>query len=245
LIEKRAASDHEAGYLPGVVGANIYDLSFGREISKVNYPSLGYIACNRASSKLVEEGNFGAGLGATVGKLRGMQFAMKGGVGSSVARIPFGAKVGALVVTNAVGNIFEKDRTISGTRTNSSSDDRTFVELEDMMPSYLVSKEKQSNVASKATTIGIIATDLKLSHEEMLKVAEMAHDGLARCIRPAHATTDGDTLFCSSTEEKQVKMTPSMLDLVGHMAALQVQKSIISAVKYAESLNGIPGLGDN
>lgn len=245
LIEKRAASDHEAGYLPGVVGANIYDLGFGREISKTNYPSLGYLACGQASSKPVGEGNFGAGLGATVGKLRGMRFAMKGGVGSTVANIPFGAKVGALIVTNAVGNIFEKDRTIAGTRSNSTSYEPTFLELENIMPSYIGSKPKLgNNVTSKATTIGVVVTDLKLSHEETLKVAEMAHDGLARCIRPAHATTDGDTLFCASTEEKRVKMSPNMLDLVGHMAALQVQRSVISAVKHAESLNRIPGLGD-
>jgi L-aminopeptidase/D-esterase-like protein len=245
LIEKDEAPDYEVGYLPGVVGANIYDLDFGKVISKTNYSSLGYLACRKASSKPVEEGNFGAGLGATVGKLRGMRFSMKGGVGSSIASIPLGAKVGALVVTNAVGNVFEKDRTIAGTRTNSSRPDRAFVELEHMMTDYIGSKRRGKSDATKATTIGIVVTDLKLSHEETLKVVEMAHDGMARCTRPAHATTDGDTLFCASTEEKRADMTPSMLDLVGHMAALQVQRSIISAVRHAKSLDGIPGLGDN
>lgn len=244
LVEKGAASDRKAGFLPGVVGANIYDLNFGEDISRIAYSTLGYNACKQASARPVKQGNFGAGLGATVGKLRGMRFAMKGGVGSSVASLPFGIKVGALVVTNALGNVFERDLTIAGTRKSVQNQECSFVELEEITKDYVDTIEQQNPNKSKATTIGIIVTDLKLSHEETLKVAEMSHDGLARCIRPAHATTDGDTLFCASTEEKHVRMTSNLLDLVGHVAALQVQRSVISAVKNAQSLFGIPGLRD-
>ncbi len=239
LIEKQLASDRKAGFLPGVVGANIYDLDFGREVSKADFARLGYQACKNATSNPVKQGNYGAGLGATVGKLRSLRYSMKGGVGSSLAILPFNIKVGAVVVTNALGNVFESDSTIAGTRRDLATK-TSFLEIEDLMGDYV--REKRQFRRVKATTIGAVVTDLELSHEETLKVAEMAHDGLARCIRPSHATTDGDTLFCASTARKKIEMSNNLLDLVGHMAALQVQKSVISAVKNAKSLNGIPAI---
>jgi L-aminopeptidase/D-esterase-like protein len=239
LIIKKLASDIEPGSLPGVVGANIYDLDFGKNVSGVNFAKLGYKACINASSNPVREGNYGAGLGATVGKLKGIRYATKGGVGSVVTEIPsLGIKIGAIVVTNSLGNVFESrsGTVIAGTRTDEQGA-KEFFEIEDLIPLYLV---KNRLLRSRATTIGVVVTDLELSHEECLKVAEMAHDGLARSIRPSHATTDGDTIFCASTGRKKRKMSHELLDVIGHYSSVEIASSVISAVRHAKKLNNVP-----
>jgi L-aminopeptidase/D-esterase-like protein len=242
LLDNRLASKYDPPNLPGVVGANIYDLEFGKSLDRVDYEKLGYEACLNSSSAAVTEGNQGAGLGATVGKLKGIHHSMKGGVGSSVTSIADRVKVGALVVTNAVGNIFGMDgTTLAGTRKDRTNGE--FLDIEDIAEDYLTLKTMRRH-SSRATTIGVIATDLELSHESAIKVAEMAHDGLARCIRPVHATTDGDTLFCVSTGKvKTTKTSVDLITLIGHLASNQVQKSVLNAIARAEPLAGIPASG--
>lgn len=236
------ASDHLPSDLPGVVGANIYDLEFGKKLDRVDYAGLGHAACMNASRKPVRQGNFGAGTGATVGKLLGMEHAMKGGVGSSVAEVSGKFRIGAVVVVNAVGNVFDRQGvTVAGTRKGGRA--RGFVELEDMAEDLARSglKEKPS---PRATTIGVVATDLDLSHGELTRIATMAHDGIARCVRPAHGATDGDALFCSSTARVQTpRLGLEQITLMGELAAIQVQKSILSGVFHARSLAGIPSSG--
>jgi L-aminopeptidase/D-esterase-like protein len=236
LLDNRLASSRKPSELPGVVGANIYDLEFGRALEKVDYERLGYEACRNANSGPVSEGNVGAGLGATIGKLMGIEHAMKGGVGSSVAKAAGGIfMVGALVVTNAVGNVFEPGgTTIAGARSG-----KRFLEMEQM--DEYVSGLVGRTGSARATTVGVVVTDLELSHEEAIKVAEMAHDGLARCIRPVHGATDGDTIFCVSTGAVRVRRhSPDLLTMVGHLASIQVQSSVIRSVHRAKTLAGIP-----
>jgi L-aminopeptidase/D-esterase-like protein len=248
LLARRMASNSIPGKLPGVVGANIYDLDFGRSIAKVDFATLGYKACLNASSGPVKEGNYGAGIGATVGKLRGIKFAMKGGVGSSATKISsIDIAIGAIVITNSLGNVFESDgRIIAGTRADNGNKRRQkvnriqFVGIEDIINTYYFHRAKSNFGRSKATTIGAVVTDLALTHEEALKVAEMAHDGLARCIKPSHATTDGDTIFCATTAKRQIRVTHDLLDVVGHYGAEQITKSVLSAVKHAKPLNNLP-----
>jgi L-aminopeptidase/D-esterase-like protein len=241
LIERGIASKDKPGQLPAVVGANIYDVDFGHNVADTDYSKLGYEACHNASRRPVNQGNHGAGIGATVGKLKGIKYATKGGVGSSVTRILFGVQVGALVVTNSLGNVFdESGRTIAGTRKD--VDSRVYVEIEDLMEEYVKTMSTYSK--AKATTIGVVATNLQLSHEHLLKVTEMAHDGFPRCIRPAHATIDGDTLFSVSTAYRRTdNISHALIDLVGHVAAMQVTKAILNAVRNATALNGIPSIG--
>jgi L-aminopeptidase/D-esterase-like protein len=238
LLDRGLASKSEPGGLPGIVGANIYDLEFGNALDKVDYEKLGYDACVKASRSPVAEGNQGAGLGATVGKLRGIKYAMKGGIGSTSVRVAGRFTVGALVVTNAVGNVFGTDGgTIAGTRKGKRRDE--FVEIEDISSSYVALRKKRPT--PRATTIGVVATDLDLSHEETIKVAEMANDGLARCIRPVHTATDGDVIFCVSTGKVSLgELSPDLLSLVGHTAATEVQRSVESAVRSTRGLAGIP-----
>ncbi|MDA4124725.1 MAG: P1 family peptidase [Thaumarchaeota archaeon] len=239
LLERRLASARAEGRLPGVVGANIYDMDLARGVEKVDYEALGYQACASAISDPVREGNEGAGLGATVGKLKGVGHAMKGGVGSSVVRLADGTLVGALIVTNAVGNVFDgRGTTIAGTRRRGNRG--PFFEVEELAANP---PTEGHTSRTKATTIGAVVTNLELSHEATAKVAEMAHDGLARCIRPVHTPTDGDALFCVSTGEvKARKIDHEKLALVGHMASVVVQESVIRAVLAARSLAGVPSV---
>lgn len=239
LVERRIASKEAPGELPGVVGADIYDIEFGRNVPNTNYLKLGYNACQNATSEKVLEGNQGAGLGATIGKLKGIHFATKGGIGSSLIEITRDVKVGALVVCNAIGNVFDDSgRTIAGTHRDLGSSQ--YVEIEELGRQYV----NHDTTIPRATTIGIVVTNIRLTHEQALKVAEMAHDGLARCIRPVHTTTDGDTLFCTSTEQYKSDVSNRFLDAIGHAASTQVAQSVLSAVQKAKSLNRIPSMMD-
>lgn len=242
LLEEGIASSHEPSGLPAVVGANIYDLEFGKALERVDYEKLGYDASRSASSAPVRQGNVGAGMGATVGKLRGVGRAMKGGLGSSAAEVGGLFTVGALVVSNAVGNVFDmRGITIAGTRKGKAKGG--FVEMEEMADE-LIQPGPLGRMSGRATTIGVVATDLALSHEEALRVAEMAHDGIGRSVRPAHGATDGDTLFLVSTGTMRPPgLTPDMITLVGHTAATQVQTAVLNGVLSAKPLAGVPALG--
>lgn len=237
LIERGIAAPRVIGKVPNIAGANIYDVGFA-EVEKVEYDKLGYEACSRASRSVVPQGNVGGGTGATVGKFVGLKNAMKGGLGSHTIRVRWGVTVGALVVVNAVGNVFdlETGNTIAGTRW---PDREGFMEFEEYVAGQNLSGDK-------GTTIGVVATNVALSHEELLKVAEMADDGLPRAIRPAHMTTDGDTIFAVSTGriQKPVNSDLHFIDVVGHFAAEAVRLAVLNAVRSAETLRGTPGLAD-
>lgn len=242
LLEKGFASVKEPSELPGVVGANIYDLEFGKDLSKVDYEKLGYQACLNASSSPVLEGNQGAGLGATVGKLVGIERSMKGGVGSSAALVAGRFSVGVVLVVNAVGNVFDgRGVTIAGTRKRGKQ--RGFLEMQDLA-TEIIPASHAPKASSRATTVGVVVTNLELSHEEAIKVVEMAHDGLARCIRPVHTATDGDTLFCVSTGRVRIqRSSPDLISLVGHTASVQVEQSVRRGVLKAKPLAGVPAAG--
>ncbi len=224
LLEAGLASSSGAGKLPGIVGANIYDLEYA-SIKDVNYSDLGYKASVSASSQPVREGSVGAGIGATVGKLKGNKFSSKGGCGTSLWRLPKGIAVGGLVITNALGNIYdlETGKILAGVRRPEGG----FLEFEDIMDSYLQEVPSQGN-----TTIGVVVTNADLSHEQLIKVAQMAHDGLAMSIRPVHTSLDGDTLFAASTAKiSGIREAPGIVDVIGYAAARCVATAVINSVK--------------
>jgi L-aminopeptidase/D-esterase-like protein len=241
LLEHKLAST-EVGKVPGIVGTNIYDIGFSKDVTSINYEQLGYMACKNASSSPVTQGNVGAGIGATVGKFRSMNTCWKGGLGSSVQRINEEIMVGAVVVTNAVGNVFDPSdgRTIAGTRrrqTNAAD----FCELTEVIPEYLSTTRNKKR--TRATSIGVIVTNAQMTHEQVIRVAQAGHDGLARVIRPVHATTDGDTMFAVSTNEiKKTYDSTRMVTLISEVAAQEVSNSVLNAVRNALPLNGVPGL---
>lgn len=236
LLERGLASVTGVGKLPGIVGANIYDLPIAT-IDQVRYPELGYSACVNASREPVGEGNIGAGMGGTVGKLKGIEFACKGGCGTNALTLPNELVVGALVVTNAYGNVYdvETGRTIAGTRRT----DKGFIEFEEAMSDYL------RDSAPHHTTIGLVATNVDLSHEQLIKVAQLAHDGLAMSIRPVHMSTDGDTMFAASTARiRGLRDLDRIVDIIGYSGAQCVAKSVVRSVKAARTLSNVPGWSD-
>jgi L-aminopeptidase/D-esterase-like protein len=236
LIERGLASTTGVGKLPGIVGANIYDVEFGM-IQEARYSELGYSACLNASSEPVAEGNFGAGMGATVGKLKGLRFACKGGCGTSAIMLPDKMIVGAVVVTNALGNIYEvqNGKTVAGVR-----GDGRFLEFEEIISEYTQSKLSQMN-----TTIGVVATNVDLSHEQLIKVAQMAHDGLAMSIRPVHMSTDGDTIFAASTARIHgMHGREGIVDVIGYTAVRCVADAVVRSARAAKSLSNVPACRD-
>jgi L-aminopeptidase/D-esterase-like protein len=202
--------DHQVGFntgaarVPIVPAAVIYDLAVGSASVRPD-ARMGRQACERASSECVEEGRVGAGAGATVGKILGPALASPGGVGTASIRLPSGVTVGALVVVNAFGDIIdpESGRILSGARAIKGSgwlDTSRAIE-------QAVLSNPASFSAIENTTLAVIATDGALTKAQAQRVAMMAHDGLARAIRPVHTMFDGDTVFALSAGSLQADVT--------------------------------------
>src|SRR5699024_5109049 len=184
--------------------------------------------CLNAERGNYQDGNFGAGCGATVGKFAGMDCCMKSGIGSYAVQI--GAlQVGATVAVNALGDIYDwKTRMkLAGLL---SEDHRSFRVTEELM---YASTEVVENKFTGNTTIGVIITNAKFEKSALCKIAGMAHDGYARSIRPVNTTADGDSIYAVSTGEILADQ-----DLVGTLAAEVMSEASINAAKSAESAYG-------
>ena len=216
------ASEFTPTSLPIVPAAVIFDLAIGRADVRPD-AEMAYQACLNATTDPVTEGSVGAGTGATVGKILGMPNAMKSGVGSARVEIAEGLFVGAIAVVNALGDIVENGKIIAGAR------------MEDGLADTLqVMRNYQAMQAASAdnTVIGVVATNAKLSKEEANKVAQMAQDGLARTVRPAHTMYDGDTIFALSTGD-----IVSDVNLIGAFAAEVFAEAIVRSVRNAPLLS--------
>ncbi|MCL4560940.1 MAG: P1 family peptidase [Chloroflexi bacterium] len=242
LEERGVGFDVGVARVPIVPAAILFDLGFGRADVRPD-GRMGYQACQNASQGPVEEGNVGAGAGATVGKILGMGQAMKAGMGSASEIINDSLIVAALAVVNAFGDVIDPqdNKIIAGSRAPQSEG------LKPGMPGYFantlqvmkkLAMSSQSKFASQQNTvIGVVATNAQLNKEQTNKVAQMAQDGLARAIRPAHTMLDGDTIFALATGE-----VPADVNLVGACAAELFTQAILRAVYLAKSAKGIPGL---
>ncbi len=220
FLEERGAGFATAhAVVPIVPGAVIYDLGVGDSRVRPD-KAMGYRACKGATDAPVPTGRIGAGTGATVGKAPGLR-AADGGIGSACVRLPGGATVGALMVVNSVGNVIDPatGETVAGARDESS---RRWV---DVAPS--LRRGDAPRMPGTNTTIGVIATDAALSSAEANIVAAMAHDGIARAIRPSHTLYDGDTLFALSTGKHKADV-----NAVGIAAAKVVTQAILNAVRH-------------
>jgi L-aminopeptidase/D-esterase-like protein len=235
FLEERGHG-HRVGDLvvPIVVGAILYDLSVGDDPRIRPGPDCGYRAASAATSDSPAEGSVGAGAGATVGKLRGMSRAMKGGVGSAAIRLEDGLVVAAVVAVNAVGSVIDPSTgtVIAGVRTQDG------VGLEDPR-ALLREADPNPGSASSNTTIGVVATNAHLSPTQVTKVAQMAHDGLARAIYPAHTPRDGDTVFSLATGVFEGEVS---VGVVGALAADAMAEAIGRAVQSATGLPGLPSV---
>lgn len=217
--------------IPIVPAAVIFDLRVGDPRARPTAQT-GYDAC-RAASTTVEEGNVGAGTGATVGKFLGAASAMKGGVGSWSVTLPNGVVVGALAVVNAFGDVLD-DR--SGTILAGARDPGGAGLLN--MSKLLQSVEVPPGIGlGENTTLVVVATNARLSKEEVNWLARVAHDGLARVISPVHTLYDGDTVFALSIGDLRSHLLP-----LGAAAVDAVAEAVKRGVRLAKSAGGVPGL---
>lgn len=221
----------ELGVVPIVPGAIIFDLDVGN-FSIRPTADMGYQACQQANDTPVIQGSIGAGAGARVGTLFGTSKACKSGVGSVVVDLPNGIKVGALMVVNALGDIVDaQGKILAGVR---NEDDSGFAGALKVLP-FMATRSLREDSAGN-TIVGVVATNASLSKEETNKIAQMAHDGMAQAVRPAHTMFDGDTIFAlsSGTAGKE------NVNLIGAFAAEVTAEAIRKAVLNATSLAGLP-----
>jgi L-aminopeptidase/D-esterase-like protein len=231
LEEKDLGFDAGAARVPIVAAAILNDLGMGNPKIRPDAEA-GYQACLAAATTPPAEGNVGAGAGATVGKLFGLQRAMKGGVGTASLGAG-GITVGALVAVNALGDIFDPrtGELVAGARTH---DGRRLLDA----PQAILRGELPPLLEpGQSTTIGTVATDAALTKVQAAVVAQMAHAGLSRAIRPVHTPLDGDTVFALATGrvEKEVETL-----LVGLLAAEAVAQAVLRAVWAAAGLPDYP-----
>jgi L-aminopeptidase/D-esterase-like protein len=214
--------------VPIVPAAVLFDLWVGNPAVRPGADD-GWAACEAASTQAPAEGNVGAGAGATVGKLFGIERAMRGGLGSAALTVG-GVTVAALVAVNALGDVRDADgRVIAGAR---GADGR---QLLDTSAAIAGGQPPQRLLAGTATTIGVVATDARLSKAQAAQLASLAHHGLSRAISPL-TTSDGDTLFALATG----RAGPADLTLLGTLAAEAVARAIRRAVRAAEPLGQPP-----
>lgn len=231
LEENGIGFDVGVAKVPIVTGAVLFDLGVGDPKCRPNI-DMGYEACKVASSTNLEQGNFGAGCGATVGKIKGSNFCTKGGIGSYSIKLDNGLVVAALIAVNAFGDVYEEGKVIAGVL-NYSKDE--FLNTYDLMKQGV----NKGGFNIDNTTIGVVATNAKLDKAQCKKVSQMAHNGYAKTIFPIHTPHDGDTIFTLATGEIETDVT-----LLGSLATEVVEKSIINAIKNAKSINNIPSYNE-
>lgn len=222
--------------VPIVVSAILYDLGLEGDRKIRPDADCGYQAAVAAGSGPPAEGSVGAGAGATVGKLRGSRRAMRGGFGTASVTLPGGLTVAAAVAVNAVGDVVDPatGRVVAGVRTE---DGRGLADARRL----LRSEGEGGGEPGANTTIGLVATNATMTKAQATKVAQMAQDGLARAIYPAHTMGDGDTVFSLATGALE---GPADVTLIGALAADVMAEAILRAVRAAEGLPGLPAVVD-
>ena len=223
LEEQEIGYDTDIVRVPIVPAAVIYDLAVGDPKIRPG-KKMGYVAAKNATINETSQGSVGAGTGATVGKFAGYQHSMKGGIGSCSSSIDDNIIIGVIVVVNALGNIIDpvSNQTIAGAI--NAENGGFFDPIE-----YLRNNNIQAFTNLTNTTLGVVATNADLSKEEATKISQMANDGLARAIKPAHTQFDGDIIFTLSTGS-QKRINPLLL---GTLAAELIAKAIIKGVTRA------------
>ena len=233
LEEQGFGHETSAGKVPIVPAAIIYDLNIGN--SKVRPgASEGYEACLAATDGEVAEGCVGAGTGAAVGKILGIERATKSGLGIASQEIRDGIIVAALVVVNACGDVIDpgSGEIIAGARQPSGGGFLSTTEI-------LKRGEFEKKALPFNTIIGVVATNAQLSKEQANRLAQVARSGIARTVNPCHTVYDGDVLFALSMGEKK-----GDLMTLGAVAAEVVSAAIFRGVLQAESMGGIPAAKD-
>ena len=233
LEERGIGVDVGVTRVPLVCQSDLFDLTVADAHTRPD-AAMAYEACVNAETGNYRDGNHGAGTGATVGKLLGMEHCMKSGIGSYAVQVGT-LQVGAVVAVNAVGDVYdyENGRKIAGLL---AADGKTFLDSE---LAALQAIEAQAEKFVGNTTLGVILTNARLDKAHLCKIAGMAHDGYARAIRPVHTSMDADSIYAVSLGD-----LPADMDVVGTLAARVMAKAIVRAVQAAEPAYGLPSAGE-
>jgi L-aminopeptidase/D-esterase-like protein len=225
-----------AGVVPIVPTAILYDLGLGEGRVRPD-GEMGYQACLNSQGGKIEEGSVGAGTGATVGKLMGIQMATKGGVGTCSRQFSNGGVVAALVAVNAFGDVMDPQsrKIIAGAR--DPQNPKRFINSAAQIRSGTVSMRPSRGLQN--TTLGIIVTNVQLSKRQTIKVAQMAQSGFARTLSPVHSTVDGDLIIALSAGNLSGE-----LNAVGLMAEEVLAEAVCRAVREAHGLGFLPAYRD-
>src|SRR5947207_9688048 len=235
LEERNIGFKTNAGVVPIVPAAILFDLGFGG--NKVRPTAdCGYKAAGAATSGPVAEGNVGAGAGATVGKIGGGRMPMKSGLGSAAILLPSGLIVGAIVAVNAVGDVIDPSNgaVVAGARDASGK-------LADARTVLRTGAQTTTARPGEHTTIGVVATNAKLTKAQASRMALMADDGLARAIYPSHTESDGDTIFALATGRWDGTAT---ITAIGALAADAMAQAVVRAATQATGFPDIPAARD-
>jgi L-aminopeptidase/D-esterase-like protein len=240
LEERGVGLDVRVARVPIVPAAILFDLGLGRADVRPD-AAMGYRACEAASDRRPDEGNAGAGMGATVGKVLGMGQAMKSGIGTASMEIGGGIRVGAIVAVNAFGDVVDprSGAIVAGARSKQLGTLRLgapgyFADTLEVMRT-LAGRTILGFASRGNTVIGVVATNARLNKEHATKLAQMGQDGVARTIRPAHTMLDGDTIFALALGKKEADV-----NIVGAFAAEVVAQAILNAVRSAKPVAGLP-----
>lgn len=227
LEERDIGFDVGVTKVPLVAQSCLFDLTVGSVDIRPD-AKMAYEACQNASYDVPEEGNIGAGTGCSIGKYRGMERAMKSGLGTYAIEAG-DLKVGAIVAVNALGDIYNSEgKQIAGLL----NADKTGLcsTVDELLSDVSIPK----NLFSGNTTLGVIVTNAKLNKTQLIKVAGMTHNGYARAIRPVHTNVDGDSIYALSLGEAE-----GDVNVIGTMAALVMEKAIVKAVTSAKAAYGL------
>ena len=244
LEENECGFDTGFAKVPIVSSAVLFDLGIGDPNIRPD-KNMGYEACLNANSNIIATGNVGAGTGATVGKIFGQTQSMKSGIGSASINLGNGVIVGAMMAVNALGDIIDPSngKILAGARTIKKGpinigDEGYFANTMNVMKSF-VGRKSIEFASNQNTMIGVVATNAKLTKDEINKVAQMAQDGIANTVKPAHTMFDGDTIFAMATNKKRADV-----NIVGAFAAEAVSMAIIDGINSSTPINGIPSFNN-
>jgi L-aminopeptidase/D-esterase-like protein len=241
LEERDIGRDLDVTKIPNVCAAILFDLKCGDHRVRPD-AAMGYAACVRAfRGEPFKSGNYGAGTGATVGKIRGMEYAMKGGIGAAAFR--YGdLEAGAVMAVNCVGDVTRNGTIIAGAL---GDDMRTFAGSEKIIlreyqrkTDFFSDSGKNTNSGGN-TVLGCIITNGKLDKAGAFRMAAQGQNGIAGLIRPPHSIFDGDTIFALCSGETAVTV-----DAAGILCRAAAEAAIIDAIESARSLDGYTAARD-
>lgn len=236
LEERGVGFDMGVARVPIVPTAILFDLRVGSNAKIRPTADCGYRAAASATVGPVAEGNVGAGAGATVGKFFGSSRAMKGGIGTAALTLPNGIVVAALAAVNAAGDVIDPadGKVVAGVRT---ADGKALADARLLIRSGAT----LTAAAGESTTLGVVATNVRLTKVQATRLAQMAQDGLARAVSPAHTPIDGDTVFALATGTRN---QPPDMGTLGALAADAMSEAIVRAVRAATGIPGYPAARD-